>query len=66
MSNWYVTLKKLSLCYIVIAITSISNNINEKYSKVFLIFRDRCKNAIKRQDRVFLALQLCCASNINI
>ena len=38
MSNCYLTLKKLSLCYIVIAITSRINNIRVKYSKVYSIF----------------------------
>ena len=38
MSNWYVTLEKSSLYYIVIAITSKMNNIRVKHSKVFSIF----------------------------
>ena len=38
MSNCYVTLKKLSLYYIVIAITCRMKNIRVKYSKVFSIF----------------------------
>ena len=58
-------LKKLSLCDIVIAITSRSNNIKVKYSKIFLSFLERFENVIQRQDRALRALQLCCASNIN-
>ena len=38
MSNCYLTLKKLSLYDIVIAITSRMNNIRVKDSKVFSIF----------------------------
>ena len=37
MSNCFVTLEKLSLCDIVIAITSRMNNITVKFIKVFLI-----------------------------
>ena len=40
MSNCYVTLEQLSLCYIVIAIPTRMNNIKVKYNKVFSIFLD--------------------------